>query len=70
MAANHAWSLLSEEEGAELDVIEEPGPLSLVGQAHDILIENTTVMDPPEVLSLVLDVGTIRQQLSRYVTRH
>ena len=45
-------------------------PLALVAEAHDLLLEHTTAMDPAEVLAVVIDVGSVRQQLRHYVDRH
>ena len=68
-AAGRTRNLLT----AEQEVDETPAliddPLALVTEAHDLLLEHTTAMDPAEVLAVVIDVGSVRQQLRHYVDR-
>ena len=69
-AAGRTRNLLT----AELEVDESPAltdaPLALVAEAHDLLLDHTTAMDPADVLGLVIEVGSVRQQLRHYVDRH
>ena len=69
-AANVTGDLISQTQDLDLSVTPTDDPLALIARAHDLLVETTTVADPQQVLTLVLDVGTIRQQLRHYVDRH
>ena len=68
-AAGKARNLVSGVENDD-EQAKPTDPERLVAEAHDILLEHTSAMDPAEVLGLVIEVGTVRQQLRHYVDRH
>lgn len=69
-AAGFACSLLRNKDSLETEIHETADPLTLVTQAHDLLLEHTAAEDPPDLRALVLDVGTVRQRLRHYADRH
>lgn len=69
-AAGNASDLISQTHDLDVSANTTDDPLVLITRTHDLLLQTTTATDPQPVLALVLDVGTIRQQLRHYVDRH
>ena len=69
-AAGRIRNLLSCEHEVADSATGAGDPLALVAEAHDLLLEHTTAMDPAVILALVVDVGSVRQQVRHHVDRH
>ena len=69
-AAGRIWNLLSAEQEVADSAPGAGDPLALLAEAHDLLLEHTTATAPAEVQAVVIDVGSVRQQLGHYVDRH
>ena len=68
-AASVAGDLISQTQDLDVSATPTDDPLDLIARAHDLLLAATTAADPQQVLTLVLDVGTVRQQLRHHVDR-
>lgn len=69
-AAGNAWNFLPDDHGIDVTAVAAEDPLALVARAHDGLLAATSAMDPGEAVGLVLEVGSLRQQLRHHVDRH